>query len=166
MPALNLYIETSVFGFYYDDQAANQEKRAATRELFERLRSGTLRGYLSTVTLRELEATGDAAMRKKLLELVEPLEPLTWEEEQNHAILELADRYVRGGAVPPAKMDDALHVAASVVTRQVDALVSWNYRHLANVQAKRRLRALTLEAGYDMTFEIVTPWEVLGDESP
>jgi hypothetical protein len=44
---------------------------------------------------------------------------------------------------------------------QVDVMISWNCRHLANEFARRRLKALTLTQGYGFHFEIVTPEEVL-----
>ncbi len=70
----------------------------------------------------------------------------------------LAQEYVRRGVFSAATMEDALHVAVAVVSRQ-DMLVSWNFRHLVN----RRRRALINEAnvlsGYP-TIEILAPPEV------
>lgn len=34
---LNLYLETSVFGFYFDELLHNRSKRVATRKLFEQI---------------------------------------------------------------------------------------------------------------------------------
>ncbi len=43
---IRLYIETSVFGFYFDKNEVNRYKRDITRKLFEQIKSITLdNGY-------------------------------------------------------------------------------------------------------------------------
>ena len=50
---------------------------------------------------------------------------------------EFAEKYIAAGCVYETMFNDAVHVAASTLTRQ-DVLVSWNFRHLVN----RRRRAV------------------------
>ena len=64
MRKLNLYIETSVYGFYYDEEPHNFNKRKTTIKLFDQIEGGLFNGYLSNIVLRELFATSD--LKEKL----------------------------------------------------------------------------------------------------
>ena len=79
------------------------------------------------------------------------------------ALLTLAEAYVREGAIPLKKYDDALHVAISTV-RGMDVLVSWNFEHLANVNKERRISAVNEANGYFRLLRITTPLEVMSRE--
>ncbi|MDR3247466.1 MAG: hypothetical protein LBT39_01655 [Treponema sp.] len=43
----------------------------------------------------------------------------------------LSDAYLDLGIIPPSKIADAFHVAYATVF-QMDVLLSWNFKHLAN----------------------------------
>lgn len=109
---------------------------------------------ISDLTAVELRETADARLRKAMEEIVQPFSVIRLNKEMQ----ELARYYLEQGIFPPAVLNDALHVACAVVSRQ-DVLVSWNFRHLVN----RRRRAMINEAnatrGYP-TIEIVAPPEV------
>ena len=60
--------------------------------------------------------------------------------------------------------DDAAHVAIVALSPAIEAMISWNCRHLANEYNRRRLKALTLAEGYLFHFDIITPEEVLSYE--
>ena len=53
----SLYIETSVFGFYYDKKVENKNKRKATIILFNQISRKLFRAYYSLVTLAEILKT-------------------------------------------------------------------------------------------------------------
>ncbi len=55
--------------------------------------------------------------------------------------------------------DDARHVAACTVAK-IDFLVSWNFRHLVNVQREAGFNAVNLLQGYQ-TLRIVNPLELI-----
>jgi hypothetical protein len=67
-------------------------------------------------------------------------------------------------AFPEDKRDDAAHVAMVVLSPAIEAMISWNCRHLANEHNRRRLKALTLVEDYPFHFDIITPEEVLSYE--
>ena len=147
---LRIYLDTSVFSAYGDARAA--ERRALTIEFWQRLQDFEV--STSDVARQELETTPDLHRRKALFSLLDPItvHPVTPEMGA------LAKIHVERGVFAPTSLNDALHVAAAVLTRQ-DILVSWNFRHLVN----RRRRALINElnvAGDLPTIEIVAPPEV------
>ncbi len=155
----SLYIETSVFGFCFDEEPHNRDKQQATSALFEQIRRGLFEGYVSRVVLRELQETPDRQLREELHELVSLLDTLPIRMESDVELL--SGLYIERGAIPAAKIDDAVHVAIVVTNPEIDVLVSWNFRHIVNTNVKRRLRALTEAAGYKFEFEIATPEEVI-----
>jgi hypothetical protein len=53
---------------------------------------------------------------------------------------------------------DARHLAVAVVAR-VDAVVSWNLRHMVKLKTRREVNAVNLLNGYPV-IEIVTPSDV------
>lgn len=47
MALLKLYLETSLFGFYFDETERNQSKREAVRTLFAQIQKGLFEAYVS-----------------------------------------------------------------------------------------------------------------------
>ena len=54
---------------------------------------------------------------------------------------------------------DAQHIAIATISR-VEVLVSWNFRHIVNLQRIRGYNAVNLRDGYPL-LEIRTPQEVI-----
>ena len=73
-------------------------------------------------------------------------------------ILELARRLVVPGAIPEKAAPDAIHIAAAAVT-QCEFLLTWNFRHIANVHIRREVERILAIHGYKTT--ICTPEELL-----
>jgi len=57
-----------------------------------------------------------------------------------------------------------LHVAIATAA-EMDALVTWNFKHLANLRKSELFHSASLEIGYFKKLEIVTPMEVSNYES-
>lgn len=59
-----------------------------------------------------------------------------------------------------------MHIAACVV-KEIDYLISWNYKHMANVNQEHKIKLLNLELGYQFDLRIITPLELIdyGNES-
>lgn len=58
--------------------------------------------------------------------------------------------------------NDALHIALATLAR-VDVLVSWNFKHVVNVNKIRIYNGVNWEMGYT-PIEIRTPKEVIPNE--
>jgi hypothetical protein len=71
----------------------------------------------------------------------------------------LARRYVQEGVLYESKWVDAQHIALATVSR-VDVLVSWNFKHIVNLERIRGYNSVNLKAGYPL-LEIRTPQEVI-----
>lgn len=158
-----LYIETSVFGFSFDQHEENRCKRDATQRLFAQIRDGIFGGYTGAATILELERTEDKQLRDAMFELLADtgIQLLRIDADLQREVGLLAGEYVSKGAIPQSKTDDAIHIATMVVRPELDVLVTWNCRHIANLSVERKVRAITLGCGYEFNFRIMTPEEVV-----
>lgn len=78
-------------------------------------------------------------------------------------IARLAEVYLAKRVLPKGEIRDALHIAVATVSG-MDVLLSWNFRHLANVNREMRVNATNRAEGYEKPLRICTPLEVLSDE--
>lgn len=74
----------------------------------------------------------------------------------------LAEDYIEAAVLTARMRADAQHIAIATVGR-VDVLVSWNFKHIVNLQRIHGYNSVNLRKGYPM-IEIRTPREVLSDE--
>ncbi len=155
LPALRVYVDTSVFARCEDEEFRFRE---ASRRLAERFRTGDLKLVLSALTVDELDGTPETAL--KLLgtvprEHTEFLRPSAEAEE-------LADRYVEAGAVKAKNRPAALHVAFATLAA-VDTLTTWDNRHIANYKREHMYNAVSRELGHPR-LEISEPRSVLDEQ--
>ena len=73
----------------------------------------------------------------------------------------LAVHVLHSGLLPAHAEGDAAHIALATV-HQMDILLTWNYRHIANAAIVGRLRRLAETQGHTLP-EIYTPEELLGE---
>ena len=76
--------------------------------------------------------------------------------------LELANAYIAAAVLSPRMRADAQHIAIATIAR-VDVIVSWNFKHIVNLERIRGYNSVNLRNGYPMV-EIRTPREVLTNE--
>ena len=134
----SLYIDTSVFGGYFDEEFSE-----FTRPLFERLLNGEFNLLFSSITQDELSTAPE-----KIKELVKSLKTEYTEFiETNDEALELATRYIAEGVVGQTSFADCLHIALATIYR-ADYLISWNFKHIVNVQRIRGYNSVNIKNGY------------------
>ena len=154
---LKLYFDTSIFNFAFADDAP--DKKVITLKLIEEVKTGKYEVYISTVVLREIyEAQQKKA--KKLIELLNDLQP--FELEFDKECYELAAEYVKRGIIPVKYEDDAFHIAVASVN-DLDALISWNFKHIVKLKTKKEVAGTNLLMGYK-EIEIYSPWEVIDSD--
>jgi predicted nucleic acid-binding protein len=137
MHALSLYLDTSVIGGYYD-----AEFMADTRVLWRLKEAGRFRFVCSVIVDQEI-ARAPEPVRALMRASFAPADVLPMTAEA----LELAGHYLAQKVVPVDYTDDARHVAVCAVAR-IDYLVSWNFKHLANVRRESGFNAVNLLQGY------------------
>jgi len=147
---LRIYLDTSVFSAYYDERSP--DRRAQTEEFWERVTA--YEASTSELAREELAKTPSANRRRRLVKLLEGLTLHTITADMR----KLAEQYVKTGVFTPIMVNDAVHVAAAVLTRQ-DILVSWNFRHLVNRTRRAKVNEVNVSLGLP-TIEIIVPPEL------
>jgi predicted nucleic acid-binding protein len=151
---VRLYLETSVWNFIFAEDAP--EKKYITLKFFDRVREGEYEIFISDTVLQEIERAGDKK-KQLLFDAIEQFNPEIL--EINDKVGRLAREYVSKGIIPQNKLDDAVHASVATV-HNLDALISWNLRHLANLKKMERINEINRENGYLKKLELITPMEV------
>ena len=144
-----LYLDTSILGGYFDD-----EWKKPTQELWRQMESGRWRFVTSLVAAEELTEAPER-VRELFNNTFEPADVLDVSEEIDH----IAETNVAHGVVTQKYEDDARHVAACTIN-SIDFLVSWNFRHMVNVQRETAFNGVNLLNGYP-AIRIVNPLEII-----
>ncbi|MDR2491090.1 MAG: hypothetical protein LBD20_06780 [Spirochaetaceae bacterium] len=148
MRQLRVYIENSVIGGYFD--AGFEE---ATKKLFEKFRDGEYQAIISTHTYGELNNGAPENVKSNL-------ETISYEKfDITEEMMYLTQKYMEEKIVSEQYRSDALHIAIATVL-EVDVLVSWNFKHIVNLNKIKLFNSVNLKEGYNL-LEIRTPWEVL-----
>lgn len=147
---LRVYLDTSVFSAYFDE--ALSDRQTQTEDFWKRRSEFEL--STSVVAREELEQTPDPARRMQLITLVDgvTVHPIT------DMMRSLAKSYIDSEIFTEVMYNDAVHVAAAVLTRQ-DVLLSWNFRHLVNRRRRAQINEVNISLGL-ATIDIVAPPEV------
>lgn len=160
MKKLRIYLDTSVINFVFADDAPDFQ--AATVDFFER-HAESFELLISDVVLLEIQRDPDIAHRTKLFQVVANHAVELLSSDQRETVEALAMLYIERGVIPRKKVEDAQHVAYATIY-QADILLSWNFKHLANVNREAKILAINHDAGYTYPLRLLSPLEVL-DES-
>lgn len=155
---LKLYLDTSVLGAVCDP--GPEERLLATRRILDGLKAGSWDGYISALVLEEVSRAHESARQRIAQELQKS--PLMVLEESPESVA-LALAYIEAGAIPADYEDDARHIAIATLN-DVNVVVSWNFRHMVNVERKRRINSVNLREGFPL-IDIVSPWEVSDEKA-
>ena len=134
------------FGGYFDDEFAE-----FTIPLFERINKGEFTLLFSTVTQEEL-----INAPQNVKELVNGIKVKHTEFlDTTSFAVNLATRYISEKVVGQTSFADCLHIALATINK-ADYLLSWNFKHIVNVQRIRNYNAINLKNGYQL-LEIRSP---------
>jgi len=148
-----IYIDTSVIGGCFDNEFQEWSNR-----LISEINTGQKIAVVSDITYREIE------LAPKNVQNILFSIPDAYKENiiTDPEVEELANNYIKSGAVSPKFSEDALHIANATI-RKADILVSWNFKHIVNIDRIRKYNAVNLMQGYS-PIEIRTPREVLKEK--
>lgn len=156
MTRLRIYIETTVWNFALVDDSP--DRREATVRFFDEARRGVFDLYISSVVLDEVNAASEPRL-SQLNGLIDELAPTVLRPSDEAE--ELAAKFVANGMIPEKYGDDALHIAIAL-TEGMDALLSWNFKHIVKMKTARMVDDVCRESGYER-IQIRTPEEVTND---
>jgi hypothetical protein len=143
-------VDTSVIGGCLDN-----EFEEYSNQLFEEFIVGKKRLVISDLVLFELEGAPEN-VREVLNKVAEDsIEYIFLNEES----ISLANAYLKEGVIAENSLSDARHIAIATVER-VDVLVSWNFKHIVNLNRIHLINSVNLKLGYPI-LEIRSPLEVI-----
>ena len=152
MRTLKLYIDTSVIGGYFDKEFEDE-----TRALFKKVKQNEYCMVLSDLTERELLGTPEnVKMLLKNLDISAEIVSMTTEVDT------LAEEYLHEKVVGETSKDDCLHIALATINK-IDILVSWNFKHIVNINRIRGYNAINIKNGYAV-LEIRSPKDLIDHE--
>lgn len=159
MRKFKIYLDTSVINFLFADDAP--EKKEVTVDFFDGIVGQDIYDiYVSAIVIDEINKTRNVEKRQKLLDVIRHYNiPLIDLSGARSEIEKLAGLYIENKIIPVNKLEDALHVAIATV-HEFDLLLSWNYKHLANVNKERQILLINISEGYTKPFRLITPMEV------
>jgi predicted nucleic acid-binding protein len=158
MNRLKIYLDTSVISFYFADDSP--EFKNITIDFFENY-SENYNLYISDIVLLEINKDKDPVSRKRMLEISKRfgIIKLNKFDELNN----IAEIYIGNGVIPVKKVEDALHISYATYY-EMDILLSWNFKHLANVNKEHKIIIENLKMGYNYPLRLLSPLEVLDDK--
>ena len=156
MPTPKMYLETTIFNYYFDKE---REAHPDTVKLFEEIKAGKYEPYTSEYVTNEL-TKAPIEKQKLMLSLI---------DEYNVALIKasaeaerLAAIYIQEKIIPIKYTLDALHIAASSV-RSLDFIVSLNFRHIVKRRTILMTEVVNVREGYKK-IGIFSPMEVVEHE--
>lgn len=150
---MKFYLDTSVFGGYWDEIFKED-----TIAFLGYAKDNNAEIIYSNITEKELE--GAPQKVKKLVQNLNDIEGVRMKAiEMNDEAETLARRYIEEGALTKNCEGDARHIAlASIYV--VNALISWNFKHMVNFTRLQQYNSINLRLGY-RTIDIRSPKEII-----
>ena len=148
-----IYIDTSVFGGYFD-----KEFEKETKPFFESILEKGIKIIVSEIL--ELEIYRAPIYIQDFFESIPDY--LIESIELTDEIKELSEKYISEKVVGKTSRADCQHIALATISK-ADVLVSWNFKHIVNLERIRGYNSINLREGYQM-IEIRTPKEIFNYE--
>lgn len=148
------YIDTSVFGGYFDI-----EFEKTTKELISEVLRDKITILYSEMTESELV---NAPEKVKNLIKSFPVDSIEY-LEITREVLHLADSYIQEKVVGKTSREDCIHIALATLNR-ADVLISWNFKHIVNLKRIQGYNSVNLRFGYPI-IEIRSPKEMIDYEN-
>lgn len=143
------YLDTSVFGGYFDEEFS-----ADTIPFFERIADENITVIISE--LLEEELSGAPGFVTGLFN--DNLGGKTLYANVTTEVEELAETYINEKVVGQTSYADCTHIALATINK-ADILASWNFRHIVNIDRIRGYNSVNMKLGYPI-LEIRTPKEI------
>lgn len=156
MPKIKTYTDTSILGAIYDTEDPTRVN--ITKQLLNLFqKQEKFIPFISNIVIEEVEkAPKDIAIGLKKI-IKNTKFRILFESDD---CVKLVNEYMKKRIIPQKYRDDARHIAVALI-HDMDIIVTWNCRHMANVENKRIINAVNMMLGYKQ-IDIVTPLEVVG----
>ena len=156
MKKLRIYLETTIFNYYFDE---DRDAHKATVKLFEEIKEEKYEAYTSNYVIDEL-LQADEPKKSKMLNLLEEYNIIVLKYDEESEIL--ADKYIEMNVIPKNYKYDGIHIAIASINK-LDYIFSLNFKHINKLKTKFMTENINLQEGYKGII-ICSPMEVVEDE--
>lgn len=156
----SIYIETTIASLYVARTSpclVEAARQRLTKIWWDDHRSDY--ELVCSQTVIDESARGDQEMSAKRVSLLSGLPRLELTDE----VIAIADELVDRNVIPHKAANDAIHIAIASV-HEIDYLLTWNCKHIANPHHRRRIFDCLSGYGYQ-AFVICTTEDLVGDEN-
>ena len=144
-----IYVDTSVFGGKFDS-----EFELWTELFFKKIFDSDIKILYSDVAESEL-INAPQKIKKFVKSIPEKNIQRVFLNEES---IRLAEKYLKEKVVGESSRADCYHIAIATILK-ADILVSWNFKHIVNIQRIHGYNAINLFNGYQV-LEIRNPREI------
>jgi hypothetical protein len=153
----SVYLETTIVS-YYTSKPSRDIVALAHQEITKEWWPMAITRYnifISEIVVEEA-GLGDSEASKRRLEEIKDFPHL----ELNEKVEEMAKIYVEKLEIPESSIRDGIHLAIACI-HNIDYLVTWNCKHLANGEIIKKLMKINKSLGIHTPI-ICTPEELMG----
>ena len=143
MSRYRLYLDSSVVGWSLNQ--GHPERCAEANRLLRQIAAGSFVGAYSWVMVAEIN-DAPRRVRQRLWRKVKEAHLRQVPPKLKHDAHELATTYCARGIVPPDFVADARHIAIATLWN-ADALVSYNFEHIVNLDTMVEVNRVNRELG-------------------
>lgn len=145
-----VYLDTSIMGGLFD-----QEFALDTAPFFDAVSNGQFIIIISDLLEAEL-LRAPQQVRQLLSKIpIQQIERINLTQEA----ADLADKYILANVVGKTSRADCQHIAMATLAK-ADVLISWNFKHIVNLDRIIGYNGVNYQLGYGM-IEIRTPKEII-----
>ena len=157
MRKLRIYLDTSVISHL--EQEDVPEKMEQTRKLWEILQSNRYEVIISDLVLAEINECKEPkrAILKEYLSMIDYNRVCITEETE-----EIANEIIKEKILTKKSYDDCMHIASAILS-DCNIIVSWNFKHMVNVDTINGIRKITFSRRYN-NIDIYAPYVFLSEK--
>jgi len=149
-----IYIDTSVVGGYFDEEFQEDTKR-----FYKWFEENDIVFVISDLLVIELINAPEKVRNSLGKYDNSKFERIKLCQES----IVLANEYIKHKVVGISSLEDCRHIAMATF-HKVDYVVSWNFKHIVNIDRIIGYNSVNLMLGYDPV-EIYTPFQLLNHEN-
>ena len=153
--SLKIYLDTSVISAYFDFQ---KPVRQLITQKWTQQNAKEFDLFVSTLVLEEIDKNTDQELKEKMLNLLNSLSISIL--EVNDEIFKLTSIYREHTL--PQEINDTVHIAIASYYA-IDAIVSWNFKHIVNLKTMKTIHKINREQQYQ-DIQILTLENLGGDQ--
>ncbi|MDR2709457.1 MAG: hypothetical protein LBC07_05745 [Elusimicrobiota bacterium] len=162
MAKTKVYLDTSIINFLIAEDSP--EYRKYTEMFFlSAVVNNVVEAYISTPVIEEINNTRNDVRRKCLLNVIDRYSNIKRLNAQGHMgerMNVLSNAYINNGLMPSKSIADSMHAAYASIFK-MDILLSWNFKHLANINKEKKILEINKTMGYLHPFRMLSPKEAL-----